>query len=80
MATKLALTWRGRVSFVLTEALQLRKLSFLDVVFEGSENDADALDADVAIMTGELTNMLPELVDALGGELVAGEEASALHV
>ena len=33
--TRVALSWRDRVSFVLTEALQLKKLAFLDVVFEG---------------------------------------------
>lgn len=34
MPTRLALTWNDRVSFVLTEGLQLKKLAFLEVVFE----------------------------------------------
>ena len=73
--TRVALTWRNRVSFVLTEAMQLKKLAFLDVVFEGAMADAgkvdkgDAFDADVAIMTGELRQLLPDLINALGGEL-----------
>jgi len=70
MPTRLALTWNDRVSFVLTEGMQLKKLAFLDVVFEGaSKGKDDGFDADVAIATGELQKALPELLEALGGEL-----------
>ena len=70
MPTRLALTWNDRVSFVLTEGLQLKKLAFLDVVFEGaSSGKDDGFDADVAISTGELQQALPVLLEALGGEL-----------
>ena len=73
LPTRLALTWAGRVSLVLTESLQLKKLAFLEGVFEGTgEPRADGFDADAAIATGELRKLLPELVEALGGELVAG--------
>lgn len=69
MPTRLALTWNDRVSFVLTEGLQLKKLAFLDVVFEGaSTGKDDGFDADVAIATGELQKVLPALLEALGGE------------
>ena len=64
LPTKLALTWDDRVSFVLTEGLQLRKLEFLDSVMEGMES---GFDADVAIATGELRKLIPELIEALGG-------------
>lgn len=71
LPTRLALTWDSRVSFVLTESLQLKKLAFLDVVFEGSSaGKDDGFDADVAIATGELCKLLPDLLDALGGEVV----------
>ena len=74
--TRVALSWRDRVSFVLTEALQVKKLAFLDVVFEGDGAPArggkvdksEAFEADVAISTGELTELIPDLLDALGGE------------
>lgn len=69
--TRLALTWQGRVSFVLTDAGQIKKLDFLDGVFDGHPGRADAdaaFDADVAIATGELVQLIPDLVDALGGE------------
>lgn len=70
MPTRLALTWNDRVSFVLTEGFQLKKMAFLDVVFEGaSSGKDDGFDADVAISTGELQKMLPDLLLALGGEM-----------
>ena len=79
LPTKLALTWDDRVSFVLTDRLQLRKMQFLDTVFEGIKADEGGFDADVAIATGELGKLIPDLVKALDGELVAasveGEDA-----
>ncbi len=74
LPTRLAMTWNDRVSFVLTEALQIKKLAFLDVVFEGAAAAAgdgrdDAFDADAAISTGELQQLIPELLEALGGEM-----------
>nr|WP_319566227.1 recombination-associated protein RdgC [uncultured Rhodoferax sp.] len=72
LPTKLAMTCNDRVSFVLTEGLQIKKLAFLDVVFEASrDSEADSFDADVAIATGELCKLIPDLLDALGGEVVA---------
>jgi recombination associated protein RdgC len=69
LPTRLALTWDGRVSFVLTQALELKKLAFLDVVFEGVQaGKDDSFDANVAIATGELCKLLPDLLEALGGE------------
>ena len=68
LPTKLALTWDNRVSFVLTEGLQLKKLEFLDSVFDGQSQDESGFDADVAIATGELVKLLPDLIEALGGE------------
>jgi recombination associated protein RdgC len=79
--TKLALTWHGRVSFALTDAGQIRKLDFLDVVFEDRPSRADpdeAFDADAAIATGELLQLIPDLLDALGGEQTPAAPASEL--
>jgi recombination associated protein RdgC len=74
--TRLALTWEDRVSFVLTEALQLKKIAFLETVFEGNASSPgdtkdDNFDADVAIATGELRKLIPDLLEALGGEMAA---------
>lgn len=68
LPTKLAMTWDDRVSFLLTEGLQVRKLQFLDTVFEGRKADEGGFDSDVAIATGELAKLIPELIEALGGE------------
>lgn len=68
LPTKLAMSWDDRVSFVLTEGLQLKKLAFLDTVFEGQPQDDGGFDADVAIATGELSQLIHDLVEALGGE------------
>jgi recombination associated protein RdgC len=74
--TRLALTWSDRVSFVLTDTLQLKKVSFLETVFEGAaaapgDTQDDNFDADLAIATGELRKLIPDLLEALGGEVVA---------
>jgi recombination associated protein RdgC len=68
LPAKLAMTWNDRVSFVLTESLQLKKLAFLDTVFENQTQDDPGFDADVAIATGELVQLIPDLIDALDGE------------
>lgn len=69
--TRLAMTWEGRVSFVLTDAMQLRRLAFLDGVLEGGKaGGEDRFDSDAAIATGEVGRLLPDLIDALGGELL----------
>jgi len=69
--TRLALLWNGRVSFTLNDTCQIKKLKFLDgVVDEGPKvEEEDRFDADVAVITGELSRLIPELIDALGGEL-----------
>lgn len=68
--TKLALTWKDRVSFVLTDGLQLKKISILDVAMESDKQDSkDGFDADVAIATSELSGLLVDLIEALGGEV-----------
>ncbi len=70
LPTRLAMTWDERVSFMLTEGLQLKKLTFLEGVFEvGSKHKDDNFDADVAIATGELQKLLPDVLEALGGEM-----------
>lgn len=70
LPTRLAMDWDGRVSFVLTEGLQLRKVAFLDAVFEGQNSNEleEGFDADVAIATGELSALITDLVHAMGGE------------
>lgn len=72
LPTRLAMTWDDRVSFLLTEGLQIKKLAFLDAVLDGKGKDDGGFDADVAIATGELTKLIPDLIEALGGESERG--------
>ncbi|XVJ68728.1 MAG: recombination-associated protein RdgC [Rhizobacter sp.] len=76
LPTQLAMTWNSRVSFVMNEALVIKKIKLLDVVLQSSSaptgKDDGGFDADVAIATGELRLLLPDLIDALGGELPEG--------
>ena len=74
LPTQLALSWDGRVAFVLTETLQLKKVQFLDGVMDesGTDKNEDRFDADVALSTGLLGPLLDSLIDALGGEMELG--------
>jgi recombination associated protein RdgC len=79
LPTQLALSWDGRVSFVLTEHLQLKKIALLDGVMDASGTDKheDRFDSDVALSTGLLAPMIAELIEALGGELLVGDKEAA---
>ena len=67
--TRLAMTWEDRVSFELSETMQLRKIVFLEGTDDAQDGKKeDNFDADVAIATGELGELMPALLDALGGE------------
>lgn len=79
LPTRLAMTWEGRVSFVLTDTLQIKKLAFVDGVFQddASVSKDDRFDADAAIATGEIRKLIPDLLAALGGELEMNAAAPA---
>lgn len=71
--TRLAMTWRDRVSFVLTDTLAIKRVKPLDVLREAEGGGADETDAearfaaDFALMTAEVSALLEDLFDALGG-------------
>ena len=69
---RLGLTWNDKVSFVLTEHLQLKRLTFINILRRESdaevEDEKEQFEIDFALMTGELSLMLADLVKALGGE------------
>lgn len=75
LPTKLALTWDDRVSFVLANNLQLRSIKFLDAVVATEKAQDGGFDTDVAITTGELSKLFPDLVSALGGEVQSSSPA-----
>jgi len=73
LPTRLALSWEGRIGFTLTESMQLKKLAFLEGVFDDRPNDDESgFDTDVALATGELRQLVPALIEALGGEIEPG--------
>ena len=79
LPTQLGLSWEGKASFVLTDNLQFKKVSFLDGTEPeaiGTEGD-DKFDADVVLSTGMLGPLIQDVVTALGGENVFAEAASS---
>jgi recombination associated protein RdgC len=72
--TRLAMTWNDRISFVLTESLAIKGVKPLDVIKEGESvtySDDERFDNDIVLMTGELSKLMADVVEALGGEAKA---------
>lgn len=71
--TRLSLTWDDNLSFVLDEELGIRRLKFGETL-QDQLDDVDSDDAlarfDTAftLMTLELSRMIPQLLEVLGGE------------
>ncbi len=74
LPTELAFSRSGRIGFVLTESLRLKKIQLLDLEESNSEEAQDRFDADATIYTSELGVVLRELIEALGGEMTASQE------
>jgi recombination associated protein RdgC len=77
--TRLGLTWNDRVSFVLTDKLQVKRLEFLEMGKDPAAGDdevdpAEQFDIDFAVMAGELASLLKDLWFALGKESAAAAE------
>lgn len=55
-STRLGMTWTDRISFVLTEQMQVRRISFLDIIKEEATTQADTaeelFEIDFVLMTG----------------------------
>jgi len=73
---KLALTWDERLSFILDENLSVKRLKFLDLIQDqvtdtDAHDEAARFDVDFSIMSLELANFIPRLLEIFGGELKA---------
>jgi recombination associated protein RdgC len=79
--TRLGLTWSDRVSFILTDKLQVKRIEFLDMTKDtadgGDIDAAEQFDIDFAVMAGELAKLLEDLGQALGGEVQKDAGAAA---
>lgn len=74
-ATRLGLTWNDRISFVLTEKLQVKRVEFVAMDKEPGQESSQAdqevaaqeqFEIDFMLMTGELNQLLADLGEALG--------------
>ena len=64
-----AMSWEGRVGFVLDDCMRVKRIEFLEGVFDDRQDGDSGFDADVVLATGELRKLIPALVGALGGEI-----------
>ena len=68
--TELGLVWGGRVAFILTQDLTLKRIQWLDVVQEEAEGSCDNAEsmayATQLLMEAALSAILGELVDFTG--------------
>lgn len=67
--TRLGLTWNGRISFVLTDKLGLKRIEFLEVNKDQADAEevdpAEQFDIDFAVMAGELSALLTDLANVI---------------
>ncbi|MDP3331640.1 MAG: recombination-associated protein RdgC [Methylococcaceae bacterium] len=70
---KLAVSWADRLAFIIDENLAVKRLKFLDLIQEQvtdteTSSEAEQFDVDFSIMSLELANFLPRLLELFGGE------------
>lgn len=73
LVTGVALHWQDRISFTLTDGAAIKRIKFSDILTQQNddidrEDVAQRADADWSLMTGELSDLISQLVSALGGE------------
>ncbi|WP_075185034.1 recombination-associated protein RdgC [Teredinibacter haidensis] len=78
VVSKLALTWKDAVHFILDDQLAIKRVKFEDKLIEQAndhhtETAAEQFDADFAIMATELKHFIGDLLKALGGENTAND-------
>lgn len=70
---KLAVNWADRIAFIIDENLAVKRLKFLDLIQDqvadiDTASEAEQFDVDFSIMSLELANFLPRLLELFGGE------------
>ncbi len=69
---RLAIHWKGLLSFLLDEDMSIKRLRFSDVVEDrvadgAGDDDAARFDNDFTLMSMELARLVPDLVELFGG-------------
>lgn len=72
LVTKLSLDWQERMTFILHEDLTFKQVKFDDELRDQNadidrEDVAQRLDADLALMAGELSALFTDIIESLGG-------------
>ncbi len=68
--TRLAMTWRDRISFVLCEDMSVKRLQWVDQESDGNGSDVpdeDRFDVDFSLSSGDLAGLCKDLVEVLDG-------------
>lgn len=73
VVTQISMAWQQRISFTLSCDGILKRIKFADQLISqnddiDSEDVVQRFDADITLMTGELSNLISDLTAALGGE------------
>lgn len=73
LVTQLTLAWEDKLTFLLDDKLAIKRLRFEDLLQDQAEQDggddaASQFDASFILMMLTLTEFMPQLLDALGGE------------
>ena len=71
--SQLALQWQEKLSFSLDDKLTIKRLKFEDLLRDEADDNAgddmaSQLDASFSIMSSTLSELIPALTNALGGE------------
>lgn len=70
-ATKLAMTWDDKISFVLTDTMNIKRIAFLGIAKESLASSED-FESEFFIMTSELSELIKATLVALGGAVAEG--------
>lgn len=73
VVSKLGLVWDEKISFILTDELQIRRVRFLDVLADklgeaDPQSKAEKMDIEFTIMTGEVSALLADLMRCFNPE------------
>ncbi|MFN7098384.1 MAG: recombination-associated protein RdgC, partial [Gammaproteobacteria bacterium] len=87
LVIKLAMTWQDRMTFLLDNSLNVKRIRFLDLVQQQVddsqlESSAEKFDADFIIFAAEFAEFLPRLWEVMGGvenqEIVEQEKVAEM--